>query len=207
MLESLTLNWQPSIKWRNLLGKFGSLQRLTIESICSQGAKSRRALLQAIAEYKNIKVITVCGLSSVEGIAQLSKLTDRELGFRIRNGAENSLSQLCGLQNLHTLYLEHTTNIWNTDLLNVIKTCSNLRKITLDYCYGVTKDFVFNAAKFLRERDTYEPLKARFNLELCSCANIGEDILADPMYASAESAMSLIVFFKCKYAATDYRNE
>ncbi|XP_017473406.1 PREDICTED: uncharacterized protein LOC108364298 isoform X2 [Rhagoletis zephyria] len=207
MLESLTLNWQPSIKWRNLLGKMGSLQRLTIESICRQGAKSCRALLETIAEYKNIKAITFCGLPSAEEIVQLSKLTDIELGFRIRNGAENSLSQLCGLQNLHTLYLEHTTSISNTELLTVIKTCPNLRKITLDYCDGVTKEFIFKAAEFLRERDKYEPLKARFNLELCGCANIVEDILADPLYASAESAMSLIVFFKCKYAVTDYRND
>ncbi|XP_053951424.1 uncharacterized protein LOC128858890 [Anastrepha ludens] len=215
-LANLTLSWQSNVKWRNLFDKLKTLQRLTIENICCQNApisyapdcnNGCKVLLKALSEHKSIKAITFGGLPNEDDIAHLSTLTGRELGFHIRDGAANCLARLCNLKNLHTIYLEHATNVTDANLLKLIVTCPNLAKITLDYCAGVTENFIFQVAEFLRERDKDRPLKARLNLEMCGCAGISEDIQEHPLYAKAESAMSLILFFKCKHATTSYRND
>lgn len=184
-LESLTLSWQPKVDWRKLLGKLKVLQSLTVENTDSRstqltGAKgtpqSYETLLMALYDCKHIKAVTLGGMLNAYDISQLSQLADRKLSFHIRHESGQHLTRLHNLQNLDTVYLEHVNAVTDIDLLNLIKSCANLSKITLDYCGGVTKDLIFSAAEFLRERDKNEPLKARLNLEMCGCAGITEDI-------------------------------
>ncbi|XP_054087942.1 uncharacterized protein LOC105220616 [Zeugodacus cucurbitae] len=216
MLESLTLSWQPKVDWRKLLRKLKTLKNLTLENVSSQTIQLTSArettecyetLLLALSDCKNIKSVTFGSLLSVHDIGHLSNLTDRKLSVHIRHEIGQHLNRLYDLQNLDTVYLEHVNNVTDVDLLNLIKSCTNLSKITLDYCDGVTRDFIFSAAEFLRERDKDEPLKARLNLEMCGCAGITEDIQEHPLYAKAESALSLILFFECKHPTTSYRND
>ncbi|XP_054086961.1 uncharacterized protein LOC128921938 [Zeugodacus cucurbitae] len=216
MLESITLSWQPKVDWQKLLGKLKALKNLTLENVSSQtiqltsakeNPQSFETLLLALSDCKNIKSVTFGSLLSVHDIGHLSNLTDRKLSVHIRHEIGQHLNRLYDLQNLDTVYLEHVNNVTDVDLLNLIKSCTNLSKITLDYCDGVTRDFIFSAAEFLRERDKDEPLKARLNLEMCGCAGITEDIQEHPLYAKAESALSLILFFECKHPTTSYRNE
>ncbi|XP_054086966.1 uncharacterized protein LOC105220643 [Zeugodacus cucurbitae] len=216
MLESLQLSWQPKVDWQKLLIKLKALNNLKLENVSKQnsnitGAKeppqSCETLLLALCDCKHIKSVTFGGLLNVHDISQMSKLTDRKLSFHIRNESGQLLSRLHNLQNLDTVYLEHVNDVKDVDLLNLIKSCANLSKITLDYCDGVTRDFIFSATEFLRERDKDEPLKARLNLEMCGCAGITEDIQEHPLYAKAESALSLILFFECKHPTTSYRND
>ncbi|XP_036332336.1 uncharacterized protein LOC118743680 [Rhagoletis pomonella] len=215
-LENLTLSWKPRIKWHSVLRKLGRLRRLTIESVCTHThnricprlcRQGWTSFVIALMMSEKIKTINFGGRLGDENFAKLKMLPDRELGFRIWNGAANCLSNLYTLENLYTLYLEHTHNVTNADLLELITNCPNLRKITLDHCDGVSNDFLFRAAEFLKERDKDEPLKPRLNLELCGCDNITENIREDPQYARAESAMSLILFFDCKHPTSDYRND
>ncbi|XP_054087964.1 uncharacterized protein LOC128922205 [Zeugodacus cucurbitae] len=215
MLESLTLSWQK-VDWQKLLGKLRALKNLTLENVSSQtiqltsakeNPQSFETLLLALSDCKNIKSVTFGSLLSVHDIGHLSKLIDRKLSFHIKKESGQNLSILHNLQNLDTLYLEYVNDVKDDDLLNLIKSCANLSKITLDYCDGVTRDFIFSAAEFLRERDKDEPLKARLNLEMCGCAGITEEIQEHPLYAKAESALSLILFFECKHPTTSYRND
>ncbi|XP_054088026.1 uncharacterized protein LOC114805144 [Zeugodacus cucurbitae] len=215
-LVSLTPNWQPKVDWQKLLGKLKALNNLKLENVSKQNSKitgaekppeSCKTLLMALSDCKHIKSLTFDGLLNVHDIGHLSKLTDRKLSFHIRNECGQLLSRLHDLQNLDTLYLEHVNDVKDVDLLNLIKSCANLSKITLDYCDGVTRNFIFSAAELLRERDKDEPLKARLNLEMCGCAGITEDIQEHPLYAKAESALSLILFFECKHPTTSYRND
>lgn len=239
MLESLTLSWQPKVDWQKLLNKLKALQSLTLENVYSRNTQVNSAkgtpqsfetLLLALSDCKQIKAVTFGGLLSVYDISHLSNLADRKLSFHIRHESGQHLTRLHNLQNLDSVYLEHVNDVRDGDLLNLIKSCANLSKITLDYCDGVTKDFIFSAAGFLRERDKDEPLKARLNIEMCGCVGITEDIQEvrlellqtfllflmhllfsnlpkDPQYAKAESALSLILFFKCKHPMSSYRNE
>ncbi|XP_039962100.1 uncharacterized protein LOC120775814 [Bactrocera tryoni] len=216
MLETLKLSWQPKADWRKLLGKLKALKSLTVEDFDSRntqvtGAKgttqSYEALLLALSDCKHIKAVTLGGMLAVFDISHLSKLADRKLSFHIRHESGSHLNRLHKLQNLDTVYLEHVNDVTDVDLLDLIKSCKNLSKLTLDYCNGVTKAFIFSAAEFLRERDKDEPLRARLNLEMCGCVGITESIQEDPQYAKAESALSLILFFECKHPMTSYRND